>query len=58
MVRQLSGHAHGVVSLSFTVPSVAGASPLLLSGSWDGTAKVFCRQTTTPCLEFVFQIIF
>ena len=42
VVRQLDGHEHGVISLSFTAPPEgSGEKPLLVSGSWDGTAKLW-----------------
>jgi len=36
LVRQLLGHGHGVISLSWDA-----SNQRLLSGSWDGTAKVW-----------------
>lgn len=39
-VRMLLGHQHGVISLAWT------ASGQLLSGSWDGTAKVSQTAST------------
>ena len=40
VVRQLAGHSKGVISLKWC-PDATGSQDFLVSGSWDGTAKLW-----------------
>ena len=49
-MRQLEGHEHGVISLSWTHPQDATSKPSLISGSWDGTARVWDLEAGTSTI--------